>query len=67
VPVTVTCAPASGSQFAVGDTTVTCKAGVTTGTFVVGCGARRGVRVTPQCAGDQRRSCGRPERKGSLA
>jgi hypothetical protein len=35
VPVNVTCTPASGSQFAVGPTPVTCKAGVTTGTFTV--------------------------------
>jgi hypothetical protein len=35
VPVTVTCAPASGSQFVIGTTPVTCTAGVTTGTFNV--------------------------------
>ncbi|GBF94287.1 hypothetical protein Rsub_06909 [Raphidocelis subcapitata] len=35
VPVTVTCAPASGSQFVIGSTPVTCTAGVTTGTFNV--------------------------------
>ncbi|GBF94290.1 hypothetical protein Rsub_06912 [Raphidocelis subcapitata] len=35
VPVTVTCTPASGSQFPVGDTLVTCTAGATTGTFNV--------------------------------
>jgi hypothetical protein len=35
VPVPVTCTPESGSQFAVGSTNVTCKAGVTTGTFAV--------------------------------
>ncbi|GBG00654.1 hypothetical protein Rsub_13383 [Raphidocelis subcapitata] len=35
VPVTVTCTPASGTQFAIGTTLVTCTAGVTTGTFNV--------------------------------
>ena len=35
IPVTVTCTPASGSQFAIGTTPVTCTAGVTTGTFNV--------------------------------
>jgi hypothetical protein len=35
VPVDVTCAPPSDSVFPLGDTTVTCTAGVTTGTFVV--------------------------------
>ncbi|GBF91631.1 hypothetical protein Rsub_04371 [Raphidocelis subcapitata] len=34
-PVTVTCDPASGSQFVIGTTPVTCTAGVTTGTFNV--------------------------------
>jgi hypothetical protein len=42
MPATVTCAPASGSQFAIGNTTVTCTAGVTTGTFVVGCAVEGG-------------------------
>jgi hypothetical protein len=41
--VAVTCAPASGSTFAVGTTPVTCTAGATTETFNVGCAARRGV------------------------
>jgi hypothetical protein len=36
VPVPVTCTPASGFLFPIGDTTVTCTAGSTTGTFVVG-------------------------------
>jgi hypothetical protein len=36
-PVAVTCSPPSGSQFAVGPTTVTCTAGTTTGTFTVRC------------------------------
>jgi hypothetical protein len=39
VDIPVTCTPGSGSQFPLGDTTVTCTAGVTTGTFkVIGCG-----------------------------
>ena len=37
VPVPSTCTPASGFLFPIGDTTVTCTAGSTTGTFVVGC------------------------------
>ena len=37
VPVPVTCTPASGFLFPIGDTTVTCTASFTTGTFVVGC------------------------------
>jgi hypothetical protein len=36
-PVAVTCSPPSGSQFAVGSTTVNCTAGTTTGTFTVRC------------------------------
>ena len=47
VPVAVTCTPASGSTFAIGDTTVTCQAGVTTGTFVVGPARARLLGQTP--------------------
>ena len=42
VPVTATCTPTSGFLFAMGNTTVTCTAGVTTGTFVVGCAVQGG-------------------------
>jgi hypothetical protein len=50
-PVAVTCTPASGSHFVIGDTTVTCQAGVTTGTFVVGPARARLLRHAPRCPG----------------
>jgi hypothetical protein len=55
-PVPVTCTPASGSVFPIGTILVTCKAGVTTGTFIVGCTANRGGAVELRA-----RSCGRLE------
>ena len=50
-PVTVTCAPTSGSQFAIGTTLVTCTAGVTTGTFNVSAGRLLGLENCTQLAG----------------
>jgi hypothetical protein len=43
--------------FPIGTSTVTCKAGVTTGSFVVGCTANRGRAVELRA-----RSCGRLNR-----